>query len=132
MAIEPSRLAALTLFAPLTDRQRAYLTERTDEELVSAGRKLTHDDKAGYAFYVIEKGTADVHHDGSLLRSLGPGDFFGEIAILTGGRRTATVQATSEMSLVSVFGTVFRELEAASPEITELLATAVRERLAAG
>ncbi|MEQ8717809.1 MAG: cyclic nucleotide-binding domain-containing protein [Acidimicrobiales bacterium] len=66
---------------------------------VSEGRELTRQDEPGREFMVILEGTAVVRRNGRKVADLGPGDFLGELAVLSGAPRTATVVATSEMSL---------------------------------
>jgi CRP-like cAMP-binding protein len=80
---------------------------------------------------VIESGTADVSVDGEVVRALGPGDVFGEVAVLASGRRTATVVATSPMKLIAIFKRDVWALEKRSPEAAERLRALVTERLAA-
>ena len=65
---------------------------------------LTGEGAPGYALFVILEGTATVTSSDDPLRALGPGDFFGEIALLAGGRRTATVTATSPVQPPSCTG----------------------------
>jgi CRP-like cAMP-binding protein len=77
---------------------------------------------------VLVDGTAEVRSAGEWLAELGPGDFFGEMAILGDGRRTATVTSTSPARLLVMFGTEFRMLEAAHPEIASRLAEAMQAR----
>ena len=57
----------------------------------------------GHALFAIESGTAEVSADGETRATLGPGDVFGEIAVMASGRRTASVVATSPMRLVAFF-----------------------------
>jgi CRP-like cAMP-binding protein len=71
--------------------------------------------KVKYSFFVLTEGAAEITVAGDVLRSLGPGDFFGEIGILVGGRRTATVTATSEAMVLVLFGTEFRRLQEELP-----------------
>jgi CRP-like cAMP-binding protein len=74
-----------------------------------------------------------VTHDGQVLRTMGPGDFFGEIAILgPQGRRTATVTAVDDVVVWELFGTVFRTLQMESPDVAQALEQAMRTRLDAG
>jgi CRP-like cAMP-binding protein len=75
----------------------------------------------GYALYAIERGTAEVSADGTRLRTLGPGEVFGEIALLASGRRTATVTATSPMQLIAFFKRDVWALEERSPEVATRL-----------
>ena len=76
------------------------------------------------------QGTATVTADGARLADLGPGDFFGEVAMLTDGRRSATVTTTSPAELLVMFGSEFRQLEQDQPEIAARIEAAMRQRLA--
>jgi len=79
--------------------------------------------------FAIESGTADVQHEGAVVRRLGPGDVFGEIAVLTSGRRTADVVATSDMRLVTIFNRDLWRLEQNAPELVAALRTTIAARL---
>jgi ATP-binding cassette subfamily B protein len=85
----------------------------------------------GFAAFAITSGTADVSQDGTILRTLGPGDMFGEIAVLSGGRRTATVVASSPMKVVTVLNRDMWRLEREHPDIASALRDTINERLAA-
>jgi CRP-like cAMP-binding protein len=74
------------------------------------------------------EGTAAVTSEGRTLAVLAPGDFFGEVAILGDGRRTATVTSRSPVRLLVLFGTEFRQLEAAHPEIASRIAETMHAR----
>jgi CRP-like cAMP-binding protein len=95
------------------------------------GRRLTPEGASGYEFFVIEEGTADVIHEGANVGSLGPGDFFGEMAMMGDGRRVADVVATSPITLFEMFGTHFRELEMTLPETAARIRATLEERRAA-
>jgi len=110
---------------------RRLLCDRFDVEDVRPGQRLVEEGRSGYAFYVLDRGQASVAHDGQEVRRLGPGDFFGEIAILGDGRRTATVTATEPGTVWTLFGTSFRELEMDRPDIAAALQDAMTDRLAA-
>jgi CRP-like cAMP-binding protein len=79
---EPLRLRAIPLFADLGPddlyRVASWLEIREESE----GRRLTPEGASGYEFFVIEDGTAEVHLEGAKVGSLGPGDFFGEMAMM--------------------------------------------------
>ena len=115
--MDPSRVKALPLFASLTDEQAAAVGEWAEERGLAAGDCVGWEGATGYSFYVIEDGTAEVTRDGEALRELGAGDFFGEIAILEGGRRTATVTATSQLRLLAFHGTDVRRMQAELPDV---------------
>src|SRR5947207_14768276 len=110
MAVDPARLAAIPLFADLTDAQRASIAEKFEERHVEADEHLSHEGGAGYFFFVIESGAATVSRDGSTLAEFGPGDYFGEAAIFKTKRRTATVTPTSPGTLFALFGADFAKL----------------------
>ena len=128
---EPLRLRAIPLFADLgpddLDRVASWLEIREESE----GRRLTPEGASGYEFFVIEDGTADVNHEGAKVGSLGPGDFFGEMAMMGDGRRVADVVATSPITLFEMFGTHFRELEMTLPEVAARIRATLEERRAA-
>ena len=128
---EPLRLRAISLFADLgpddLDRVASWLEIREE----SKGRRLAPEGASGYEFFVIEDGTAEVHHEGAKVGSLGPGDFFGEMAMMGDGRRVADVVATSPITLFEMFGTHFRELEMILPEVAARIRATLEERQAA-
>ena len=84
----------------LSDDTRKALAAVMETEVSEAGHAVVTEGRVGYAFYVIDSGYADVVHEGQQLRRLGPGDFFGEIAIIAGRRRTASVTTTSHVRML--------------------------------
>jgi CRP-like cAMP-binding protein len=117
----PDELAEVSLFSDLTSEQRSILAGWFETEELPNGRVLAEQGAAGYVFYIVRDGTAEVTVDGTPVRTLSPGDFFGEMSILFDGRRTATVTATSNITVWSMFGTRFRELQHDYPEIAEII-----------
>jgi len=130
MRPDPAQLANVPLFAELTPQEREELAGWTEVREVSAGQPVTLEGASGYTFFVIQSGTADVHEGEEKVRELGPGDFFGEMAILGEGRRRGTVVATSPLTVLAMFGTEFRRLEAELPELGERIRTEMQRRLA--
>jgi CRP-like cAMP-binding protein len=125
-------LLRCSLFAGLSPAERTVLAERIEVEEFEQGDRIVTEGRAGYAFHVIDAGTATVTQEGRRLRDLGPGDFFGEIAIIGRGRRTATVTADGPMVVWSLFGTQFRSLQQESPSVAASLEAVMTERLATG
>jgi CRP-like cAMP-binding protein len=123
-------LAALPLFGALDDEQLGKLADWFHEQNAQEGVRLVGEGAPGYTFFVLLEGTAEVTSEGSSVATLGPGDFFGEIAILGEGRRTATVTTASPVRLLVIFGTEFRQLEARHPEIVTRIAEAMQARVA--
>jgi CRP-like cAMP-binding protein len=128
--VDPARLTAIPLFQELEPEHVASLAEVASESDVAPGQPVASQGDFGHALYAIESGTADVLRDGEKVRTLGPGDVFGEVAVLKSGRRTATVIATSQMSLIAVFKRDVWALERRSPEAAERLRGLVADRLA--
>jgi len=122
-------LAGVPLFASLDEAQLQELAGWFHVQNTGEGRRLVGEGAPGYTFFVILDGTAQVTADGVSLITLGPGDFFGEIAILGAGQRTATVTSTSPVRMLVLFGTEFRQLEAAHPAIAAELTAAMQTRL---
>jgi CRP/FNR family transcriptional regulator, cyclic AMP receptor protein len=125
------QLASVPLFNSLHDGELAELAQWFEEKNAGEGVRLCGEGAPGYCFFVLTGGTATVTCEGECVSNLGPGDFFGEIAILGEGRRTATVTATSPSSVLVMFGGEFRRLEAAHPDIAARIRDAMEERLAA-
>jgi CRP-like cAMP-binding protein len=124
-------LAAIPLFDSLSRSDLDELATWFKEQTASEGVRLCGEGAAGYSFFVITEGSATVSVDGTTLRELGAGDFFGEIAMLDGGRRSATVTTTSPSKLLVLFGTDFRRLQAVHPDVAARLEEAMQQRLAA-
>jgi len=125
-------LLEVPLFADLPADHLERLAETFETDEHPAGHAIVREGEAGYAFFVIASGTVSVTHDGRELRTMGPGEFFGEISIAGEGRRTATVTATSPVEVWVLFGADFRVLEVEHPEIAAALSKAIELRLATG
>ena len=94
------------------------------------GEQIATQNDFGYSFFAIADGDADVLVDDQIVTNLGPGDFFGEIALLCTGRRTAAVVSTSPMKLFSLFDRDFRQIESRVPRLARELRRIAGERLA--
>jgi CRP/FNR family cyclic AMP-dependent transcriptional regulator len=127
--MDPARLAAIPLFSELTLDQRARVAGVCTELAIETGSTLLKEGDFGYAMFAITTGTADVVKDGVVVRKLGPGDHFGEIAVLSGGRRTATVIASSPMRLVTVLNRDVWQLEKDAPDVGGALRAQVATHL---
>ena len=125
---DPDRLMLVSLFAGLSAPDRARVASWLEAEEFTAGRLLTEEGAHDYAFFVLERGRARVERDGQTVGSLGPGDVFGEMAFFGDGRRTADVVAETDGSVLVMFGTRFREMQATMPEVAEALRAMVAAR----
>lgn len=127
--MDEHRLRELPLFSALSKRERKHVAPLIDEVDVEAGRELVHEGDLGYELFLIEEGTATVTLDGEPLGDLGPGDFFGEIALHDEARRrTSTVVASSPMRLAVVLGHHVRVLERELPGVAQQIRAAIDAR----
>ncbi len=118
--------------APLTRGLSAVALDRLAQELQEQsflpGHRVLTEGFAGQEFFIIIEGDAGVSVDGWQVAQLGPGDFFGEIALLESELRTATVVAASPMRLVVLSHWEIKRMEKRSPEAIERLHQAIEER----
>jgi CRP-like cAMP-binding protein len=129
--VSVDQLAAVPLFASLDDADLNELAPLFEARSVSEGVELTGEGASGYSLFILVEGSAVVTSGGETLAEVGPGDFFGEGAMLGGGRRSATVTTTSPSEVLVSFGTEFRRLEQAQPSIVAAIQEVMQQRLAA-
>ena len=103
----------------------------TDEVDLPKGRVLMRQGERGEEMFVVVDGAADIQRDGSVIGHAGPGDFFGEIALLDGGPRTATVELTEDSRLLVVSRRDFQSLIEELPEIRLQVLEALAHRVRA-
>jgi CRP-like cAMP-binding protein len=103
-------LKHVPLFARVDDRGLKLLANTFTERSFKQGAQLTTEGQGAAGFFVIESGTALVTVDGTERRSLGPGDYYGEIALVDGGLRTASITATSDGKAYGLTAWQFRPL----------------------
>lgn len=117
------------IFAPLSDEIQENLASRMEERRVEAGETLVTQGESGDEFFLIVEGDFDAKVDGKSVRSMGPGESFGEIAMLRDTERTATVEATSD-GIVMVLGREsFMEGVAADPASMVVAEAIINTRL---
>jgi voltage-gated potassium channel len=126
--VDADRLSQLPLFRELTRHEIERIARWADEVDVPAGKHLMDEGAFPHEFMVIESGTAEVHHGEKHLADLGPGDFFGEIALLAEHRRTATVTATSPLVIVVMHERDFRVMEDEMPDVAAKIRAVMEER----
>ena len=118
------------LFARCSRKDLASVAAIADEVDLPAGQELTREGDLGREFFVLVDGTADVTKDGTKVNALGPGDFFGEIALVAQMPRTATVVTTSPVHALVMRDLEFRGMLKRQPEIQLKILEALAERLA--
>ena len=93
-------LAQVPLFSACSKKELQALAKRAEERHVPAGTVLVREGEAGDAFYVIVSGQAEVERSGTVVATIGPGAFFGDLALLDKAPRNATVRAKTDMDLI--------------------------------
>jgi len=124
-------IKGVPLFSRCSKKELQEVAALADEIDLPEGRVLTREGDTGHEFFVILEGTAEVRHGGRKVRTLGPGDFLGEIALLTQLPRTATVTATTALDVLVITAREFRSLLAHAPKVQTKVLEALAERLAA-
>jgi CRP/FNR family transcriptional regulator, cyclic AMP receptor protein len=111
-------LGAVPLFQDLSNRQLRKVVDLAEVARFMAGATLVKQGDIGDSFYVVLTGQAKVVANGRTINRMVPGDHFGEISLLDGGPRTASVMAETEMTLVIITQKGFLAMLAKDPEIT--------------
>ena len=123
-------LGAVDIFAALSDAQRLELLEGAHTSLYGAGEIVVRQGDAGSSIFLVARGDAAVTLDGVTgeLARLHEGEFFGEMSLLTGEPRTATVTAITDCELVEIGADAFRRVMLGDPTLVERVSTAVAAR----
>lgn len=123
------RLRKVPLFSGCSDKQLQFIASHVEEIDLPAGKVLCREGQSGGDFFILLSGEAEVTHSGTALRKIGPGEFFGEIALLDNGPRTATVTLTQPARALVLSVTQFRDVLHQNGEIAATLLRAVVQRL---
>ncbi len=126
-----SRLASVPIFAGCSKRELQIIARAAKEVSHKAGTVIAREGERGIGLFLILEGECAVTIGGKQKAKLGPGDFFGEVALLDGGPRTATVTATTPVRLLGITGWVFRGLLMEHPSIALKTLESVAGRLRA-
>jgi CRP-like cAMP-binding protein len=126
--MDAARLRKLPLFSDLSDKEREQIAKWADEVEVQPGKHLIDQGQFGYEFFVIEEGKAEVKRGDEVIAQLGPGDFFGEMALLEADRRNASVIASEPMRTIVMTRQQFISMEEAMPSVAAQVRQAVEAR----
>jgi CRP/FNR family cyclic AMP-dependent transcriptional regulator len=118
------------LFARCSRAELKEIALLADEIDLKEGKEMTREGAPGREFFVLLEGTADVKKNSRRVNTLGPGDFFGEIALVSHEPRTATVVATSPVRALVITEWSFRQLLDDAPRVKTKVMEAMAERLA--
>ncbi|MFH2092454.1 MAG: mechanosensitive ion channel family protein [Pseudomonadota bacterium] len=121
------------ILSPLSDEELTELSQNVSIHLYGADEPIVQEGDDGDSMYIIRSGACNAMKIGEsgrleLLSTMHPGDFFGEISLLTGEKRTATIKATQDTSVIVIKKGVFSKIISANPIVSEQIATVVLER----
>jgi CRP-like cAMP-binding protein len=122
-------LKGVPLFADLSKRELESLAAIADELDLPEGRELTKEGARGSEFMVIAEGAAEVRRRGRTINLLRSGDFLGEIAVITGAPRTATVKTTAPSRVLVLTSSAFRKLLRDTPSLQLKVLDTLAKRL---
>jgi CRP-like cAMP-binding protein len=125
------QLKDVPFFRTLSKRELAEVAQQIDELDVAEGKRLAREGDFGREFFVIVDGTAEVVRGDTRIAELGPGDFFGEMALVGEERRMATVTATSPMRVLVMTRESFRAIDRTMPAVHGRIVEAIEARRAA-
>lgn len=127
--IDADRILAQPLLASLTRQDAEEFVRYCEVRHVEPGHPVFTQGGLAVAFFIIESGEAEAVANGHAVRNMGAGDWFGEIGIVEHSPRTATVSATSPLTLIGMTAFEFRRLEAEHPDIAGAITRTMGERL---
>ena len=122
-------LERVPLLKDLTKKDRGRLASSMKEATYPAGKEIVMEGRAGIGFFVITGGSAAVSIGGEVIRMLGPGDYFGEMALIDGGMRSATVTADSDLDVLTMSSWTFKGFVQENPTVAWALLGTMAERV---
>jgi CRP-like cAMP-binding protein len=122
-------IARVPLFGHCTKKELGAIAGKADELSLPEGRELVRQGERGREFVVIVDGAADVRRNGRKINELGRGDFLGEIALLSGAPRTATVTTTTPTRILVLTDSAFKQVTTELPSVQTRLLAALSARL---
>jgi CRP/FNR family transcriptional regulator, cyclic AMP receptor protein len=122
-------LRRVPLFADLDRKELKSIADSLRERTFPAGEAVTKEGAGGAGFFVVDQGKAEVSVHGEQRGTIGPGDWFGEIALLTGSDRTATITATTDLHCYGLTPWDFRPLVEGNPSIAWKLLQSMAQKL---
>ena|SRR5690348_11447346 len=127
--VSASDLTSVPLLTSLSEDELGVVADWFDAREVGPNTRLIGEGTTGMAFFVLTEGEVTVTTSEGTTTTLGPGDFFGEVALLTGGRRTATVTTMSPVRVLVLVGDDFRRLTETYPDVGAEIAATSQVRL---
>jgi CRP-like cAMP-binding protein len=131
MSDEPYEfLRGVDLFSDVSDKDLRSIAVSMRRRAFASGERIVAEGEGGIGFFFVETGSASVTIDGKSVATIGPGSHFGEIALLSGAERTATVSAESDLVVWGMPAWNFRPLVREQPSVTIKLLEGMARQLA--
>jgi CRP/FNR family cyclic AMP-dependent transcriptional regulator len=127
--VDRARIASHAFLAGIPEEKLGAVASIASEREFAAGETVMAEGDFGHSMFLIEEGSADVSVVGANVRTVGPGDVVGEVAILSSGRRTASVVASSPIRAISFFKRDVWQLERTAPEAARRLRAAIEHHV---
>ena len=127
----PETIASVPLFAGLERGDLEYIANSFKERRFPAGATVAAEGQSGAGFFIITAGTANVTVGGDERGKLGPGDYFGEIALIDEGARSATITSETDMTCYGLTPWEFRPIVESNSHIAWKLLQALAKKLRA-
>jgi CRP/FNR family cyclic AMP-dependent transcriptional regulator len=124
-------LEQVPLLEELTKRDRQHLAKSLKERTFRSGQEIVVEGRTGVGFFIILEGKAAVTIGGRLIQVLGPGDYFGEMALLDGGERTATITSDGELRCATMTSWAFKSFVLDNPKVAWALLQTLAQRVRA-
>ena len=129
MADHAQQLKKVPLFTGIPDAQLQRIANGVKERRFEPGAEIISAGATGHGFYLIVQGRAEVKRDGRTVRTLGPGDYFGELALVREAPRSATVTAKDPTTCLALTRWDFKGILDANPQIAVRLLETVAARI---
>ena len=129
--MDMTKLRSIPLFSGLSKKELREVARHADEVDVPEGKNVLQEGSTPAEFFAIEDGSVEVRRDNDVVAQLGPGDFFGETALIERGVRNATVTTVEPSTLMVMTSSEFRAMASVLPSVAAELRRAVDERCAA-
>jgi CRP/FNR family transcriptional regulator len=128
-AVSADTLKKVPLFATLDNKELEQISSTMRERRFKAGDTVTQEGAGGVGFFIVQEGEAEVDVGGETKGVVGPGDYFGEIALINESPRTATLTARTDMVCYGMTPWEFRPLVESNSEIAWKLLTAMADKM---
>jgi CRP/FNR family transcriptional regulator, cyclic AMP receptor protein len=131
MSAPVDALRKVPIFAELNEDDLRHLANQMKERRFAEGKPMTSEGSGGAGFFVISEGNATVSVGGEAKATLGPGDYFGEVALIDEGTRSATITAATDVTAYGMTPWEFRPFVEDHPQVAWALLKTLAQRLRA-